>query len=639
MKPNAIETALRALDATSTERVDNSTLNELRQPLGEGERTLFDRALELRRGYDALHQRVLRSAVFAEAALGTAAFIHELRQCISPVIGLAELLKESPDSPFVHEWVTEISGQAMRLADLLDRHAALLRNPASPEGPCDVASVVNEASRYFSRLPPGVKLELKLPEGLPMALTRRRQLLHALINLMANARDAHRGRPGTIEVGTRVQDGTLEIVISDQGCGVDPAIRHRLFEPLFTTKDEDGTGLGLFLSRELLRPRGELVLLDGKDLPEGAVTAFAIRLPLADAARTQAPEQAAVVEPKRPSGGADSWTAAKRRAATRAAELWAEEKNHPVLLVEDEPAVRRMTRAVLESVTHIKIYEAADAAFALGLLERLKVDFLVCDKNLPDHDGLEVIRRAKARHPNIDAMIVTGYPSPDSAAEAIRMGATDYLVKPVREVKSLRESVAAALLRQRLHRLCDNHADTWRELCRDLGEHTPEGGASRMAIEAMLEQLAAEKTPRPVTVGIIGEEATAAGLQATGLEVVRLGSTQDLPNAGRDLDLLVFPAEQSPEDVKKLVSVVRGLPCPPHLAALGRFAYTEAAVSAIQGRTGVLLDRAASHHDSKVALLQASTRRRRELRSDTLGKLLRELGITLEPAVNRPQGT
>ena len=535
---NAIESALRALDASSSEPLEGEALDCLRQPLSDGERSLFDRAHELRQGYTALHDRVLRSAVFAEAALGTAAFIHELRQCISPVIGLAELLKETPNSPFVHEWVGEISAQSMRLADLLDRHAALLRNPASTEAPCDVREVVEEASRYFSRLPPGVTLHLNLPAQAPLALARRRQLLHALINLLANARDAHRGRPGTIEVSLRVHGEQLELVISDQGCGVEPGIRERLFEPLFTTKDENGTGLGLFLSRELLRPQGELVLLDGKDVPFGARTAFGIRLPLASAtpAAGSRPEAAAATAaPERAHGTEDAFTAAKQQAYARAQALWAEEKNHPVLLVEDEPAVRRMTRAVLESVTHIKIYEAADAAFALGLLEKLKVDFLVCDKNLPDQDGLEVIRRAKLRHPGIDAMIVTGYPSPDSAAEAIRMGATDYLVKPVREVKSLRESVATALLRQRLHRLGERHGDLWLELCQQLRAHTPEGSLPRKAIDAIRAQLGMDQMPGAVTLAVVKEEATAARLKAAGMDVLAVGGPADSGGRGPGL--------------------------------------------------------------------------------------------------------
>ena len=106
---------------------------------------------------------------------------------------------------------------------------------------------------------------------------------------------------------------------------------------------------------------------------------------------------------------------------------------------------------------------------------------------------------------------------------------------------------------------------------------------------------------------------------------------------GRDFDLLVFAAEQSPDDVKKLVAAARALPCPPHLVGLGRFAYTEAAVAAIQGRTGLLLERDADPASAKASLLQAGARRRREVRAEALGRLLREIGLVLEPSVSRPQ--
>src|SRR5512140_3720246 len=137
----AIEAALRALGHPDAEGLDPSALGGVRQALGDGERTLFDRAVELKRGFDDLHGRVLRSAAFAEASLGTAAFIHELRQCLSPMMGLSELLKETPDSPHAGEWIGEISVLARKVADLLDRHAALLKTEGAEEEPCDVRSV------------------------------------------------------------------------------------------------------------------------------------------------------------------------------------------------------------------------------------------------------------------------------------------------------------------------------------------------------------------------------------------------------------------------------------------------------------------------------------------------------------------
>src|SRR5512133_2210690 len=115
------QAALHVLDRAQA--MDPWRIDEVRRALGDGERALFDRAVELRREFDDLHGRVLRSATLAEASLGTAAFIHELRQCLSPLVGLSELMKETPGSPCAAEWVAEISSQARRVADLLDQRA------------------------------------------------------------------------------------------------------------------------------------------------------------------------------------------------------------------------------------------------------------------------------------------------------------------------------------------------------------------------------------------------------------------------------------------------------------------------------------------------------------------------------------
>ena len=617
--PHALKAALHALDKGPV--ADLSQLEALRYSLEEGERLLFDRAVELRRRFEELHTRVLSSATFAEASLGTAAFIHELRQHLSPLLGLTELMKETPDSPFTPGWVAEIGAQAGRMADLLDRHAALLRVRASEEAPCNLAELAAEARGYFTHLPPGVRLVVDLPPALPRALARRRPLLHALVNVLANARGAHRGRPGVIRLSARTHGDVVELLVSDQGSGVDPAVRPRLFEPLFTTKHEDGTGLGLFLSRELLRPRGDVVLLEGPEVPEGVSTAFALRLP-AEVVRLETPVRAAPAPELTPgpveAAGAEPnpWARARRRACERAALLVGGEHKSLVLVVEDEPAVRRMTRAVLEPLPHVRIYEAADAAFALGLLERLKVDFLVCDKNLPDQDGLEVIRRARQRYPWIGAMIVTGYPSPESATEAIRVGVTDYLLKPVREVRTLRDSVAFALAHQRLNGLCEQHEAVWREVAEELARHAPSGTAERAAVEELLRLLDPKLQSAGLVVAVVEEPEAQAALREAGLEVL-----------GRDVDLVAFAAEEPPGLARTLVAAACLLACPPHLVALGRFVHTESAVATIQGRASVVLERSALSRDGQALLLEAGARRRREARAQALGRLLRHLGF------------
>jgi hypothetical protein len=224
-------------------------------------------------------------------------------------------------------------------------------------------------------------------------------------------------------------------------------------------------------------------------------------------------------------------------------------------------------------------------------------------------------------------MIVTGYPSPDSALEAIRVGATDYLLKPVREVRTLRDSVASALARQRLNRLCERHEAIWREVAEDLARHAPEGTAERSAVEEMLRLLKQELQPTRVMVAVVRESEARAVLEEAGLEVAPLRQPGDMADQSRDVDLVMFPAEEPPGFVRDLVAAARGLPCPPHLVALGRFVHTESAVAAIQGRASLALDRAAVPRDGKEQLLQAGARRRREARAESLGRLLRHLGF------------
>ncbi|MBI3181480.1 MAG: HAMP domain-containing histidine kinase [Myxococcales bacterium] len=273
--PSAVDDALSLLSAERPP--PKEVINALAARLSAAERKLFQSALEARARAETLQRRVLDSARLAEAALGSASFIHELRHHLAPLLGFSELLRDGPHSARAAEWAGEIAHLSLRLAELVRRHGELLHRKDGPEEPVDLAQLAQEASRYFERLPPGVCLQLSVSEGLPPASCRRTGLLHALLNLLSNARDAHAEQPGVISVRACLRGERLELSVADQGCGIAPEARARLFEPLFTTKGESGTGLGLYLSRALVAP-GELLLLEASEAPKGAVTCFAIRL-------------------------------------------------------------------------------------------------------------------------------------------------------------------------------------------------------------------------------------------------------------------------------------------------------------------------------------------------------------------------
>jgi two-component system sensor kinase FixL len=117
--------------------------------------------------------------------------------------------------------------------------------------------------------------------------TDRIQLQMVLHNLLANALDALADvAPGSRRVHLTVttDDKQLRVIVADSGCGVDPEIRNQLFEPFVTSKF-DGMGLGLAISRSLLRSQSGELRLDGSGA-DGA--RFLVELPLTAHTRTAA---------------------------------------------------------------------------------------------------------------------------------------------------------------------------------------------------------------------------------------------------------------------------------------------------------------------------------------------------------------
>jgi DNA-binding response OmpR family regulator len=114
-----------------------------------------------------------------------------------------------------------------------------------------------------------------------------------------------------------------------------------------------------------------------------------------------------------------------------------------ILVVDDEPSMRDLLSRVLGDAGHeVVTVESGEAA--LVLLAREKYDVLVLDKNLPDIDGLAVLRLARSHHPAIRAIMITAFPSDESQAAARALGVVAYIVKPF-WIVALVETVDAAV--------------------------------------------------------------------------------------------------------------------------------------------------------------------------------------------------
>lgn len=102
----------------------------------------------------------------------------------------------------------------------------------------------------------------------------------------------------------------------------------------------------------------------------------------------------------------------------------------PILIVDDEPIVRESIRDWLVDAGY-QVATAETGEQALDMVGQQDFGVVVLDVRLPGKTGIKVLQELKALKPGIKSIIITAYPSSDMAAEATRLGAVDYLVKPI----------------------------------------------------------------------------------------------------------------------------------------------------------------------------------------------------------------
>jgi excisionase family DNA binding protein len=101
-----------------------------------------------------------------------------------------------------------------------------------------------------------------------------------------------------------------------------------------------------------------------------------------------------------------------------------------ILLVDDEESIRKLLSRMLESSYDVEIAADGDAAIRLLRQPGAHYDLLISDLNMPDMDGLTLIREAQRINPTLAAIVITGYSTESSAIEALNLGVTGYLTKP-----------------------------------------------------------------------------------------------------------------------------------------------------------------------------------------------------------------
>lgn len=122
---------------------------------------------------------------------------------------------------------------------------------------------------------------------------------------------------------------------------------------------------------------------------------------------------------------------------------------HQVLILDDEPDVRRVIRQQL-SGTQFDVLEAGTAEQAMDLLRdyALTVDVVICDVRMPGISGVEAVSYIREAHPTKPIIVLTGHPDLDLAVDFMKSGVVDYIVKPVEKDKLVAAVEKAAVKHQ-----------------------------------------------------------------------------------------------------------------------------------------------------------------------------------------------
>ncbi len=115
-----------------------------------------------------------------------------------------------------------------------------------------------------------------------------------------------------------------------------------------------------------------------------------------------------------------------------------------LLVIDDDDLVRRNICGFLRD-SGFSIIEAANGAVGVSLFNSEKPDLVLCDLRMPDVDGLDVIRNVANKNSNTPVIVISGLGEIDDVVQALRLGASDYLIKPIKDLAVLEHSVRNGL--------------------------------------------------------------------------------------------------------------------------------------------------------------------------------------------------
>ncbi len=354
-------------------------------------------------------QQVLQQERLRAMGQMASGIAHDFNNSLSPIVGFAELLMRQPDlaNDKAKDFVRLINTAARDATAVVRRLRELYRErrESADDAAVDLARCVEEAvaltqPRWKNQArSAGIMIGMRTAVGtLPIILGDPAAIREMLTNLILNAVDAM-PKGGTIAVTAQVEGNEIRLEVRDTGTGMTEEVRRRCLEPFYSTKGQQGTGLGLALVQATVaRHHGTLTL----ESEVGQGTAFIMTFPVRAKASVPEPERVRV---------------------DRARRL-------RVLVVEDDPLVRAAVIEQLGSQGHT-VETANNGLEGLDKFLSGQFDLVVTDRAMPEMGGDQLATTIKQLAPDRPIIMLTGFGDLMDAKGEKPAGVDVVVAKPV----------------------------------------------------------------------------------------------------------------------------------------------------------------------------------------------------------------
>ena len=357
--------------------------------------------------------RVQRQETIGTLASGIA---HDLNNMLSPLLAGLTILRDEIIKPETHHLLDLMENSVQRGAGVIKQLLLFGRGAESKRVPLNPVRPINEIAKIIQEtFPKNLRLETSCPDGLWLVSADATQIYQVLLNLTINARDAM-PHGGTLSISAenvqltelpmaiRARTGNYVLItVGDTGIGMPPEVLDHIFEPFFTTKElGKGTGLGLAVVIGVVENHRGFVQVQSQP---GEGSQFKVYLP-ALSGEAGAGEMDA--KPELPRG-----------------------RGELVLLVDDEPAILKVTAKILEKHGY-RTAAANGGAEALKIYEDnpAAISAVISDLSMPGMDGLALATALANKYPQSRVIIASGLGDTLDGAKLQHMGVEQILKKP-----------------------------------------------------------------------------------------------------------------------------------------------------------------------------------------------------------------